>query len=90
MSQIDKIAYLPLLVWFIILLFILYFFMFSYFLAIFLTLLKVRISYFKKLKNMNVITFTSLLSLILKNLVYHINFNDTNRQILIKLVNKKI
>lgn len=63
MSQIDKIIYLPLLFWFIILLFILYFFIFSYFFSIFLSILKVRIIFYKEIKNNCIQKYTNLMNI---------------------------
>ena len=51
MSQIDKIVYIPLIVWFIILILVLYFIVFSFFLTIFLSIFKVRVLYFNKLND---------------------------------------
>jgi hypothetical protein len=63
MSQIDKIIYLPLLFWFIILLFILYFFIFSYFFTIFLSILKVRIIFYKDIKNNSILKYLNLINI---------------------------
>lgn len=51
MSQIDKVVYFPLLVWFCVLFLIFYFFMFSYFLTYFFYAFKVRLYFFNELIN---------------------------------------
>jgi len=63
MSQIDKIIYLPLLFWFIILLIFLYFFIFSYFFTIFLSILKVRIIFYKDIKNNCIQKYINLMNI---------------------------
>jgi hypothetical protein len=79
MSQIDKIIYLPLLFWFIILLILLYFFIFSYFFSIFLTILKIRIIFYKEIKNQCVLKYINLLNLIyFKNNYINIWINSIN------------
>lgn len=85
MSQIDKIIYLPLLLWFIAFIFLLYFIIFTYFLSIFISISKGRIIYIKfliskcniKMSNINYI-------LKLKNIIY-ILINISNN-----LLNNKI
>ena len=75
MSQIDKIIYIPVLFWFIILISILYFIVFSYFLTVFLTILKIRVLYFNdliKLCNNNI--KNAFLILLLHNLLW-LNYN---------------
>ena len=75
MSQIDKIIYIPVLFWFIILISILYFIVFSYFLTTFLTILKIRVLYFNdliKLCNNNI--KNAFLILLLHNLIW-LNYN---------------
>lgn len=69
MSQIDKIIYLPLLFWFIILLILLYFFIFSYFFSIFLSILKVRIIFYKEIKNNSIQKYINLLNLYTFNFI---------------------
>lgn len=54
MSQIDKIIYIPILIWFIFLFIFFYFLIFSYFLSIFLTIMKVRTLYYETLILYNV------------------------------------
>lgn len=49
MSQIDKIVYLPLLIWFILLFILFYLFVFSYFLKCFLITFRTRNLFFTKL-----------------------------------------
>jgi len=89
MSQIDKIIYLPLLFWFIILLILLYFFIFSYFFSIFLTILKIRIIFYKEIKNQCVLKYINLLNLIyFKNNYINIWINSINLFIN-KLINLK-
>jgi len=89
MSQIDKIIYLPLLFWFIILLFILYFFIFSYFFSIFLSILKVRMIFYKDIKNhsiqkyINFIVISNYYNLI-SNILYTSINSYTNRYIKLK------
>jgi len=70
MSQIDKIIYLPLLFWFIILLILLYFFIFSYFFSIFLSILKVRIIFYKDIKNNSIQKYINLLNLYTFNYIF--------------------
>lgn len=84
MSQIDKIIYLPLLFWFIILLILLYFFIFSYFFSIFLSILKVRIIFYKEIKNNSIQKYINLLNLYTFNFIL-INLFAT---ILNKFINK--
>jgi len=69
MSQIDKIIYLPLLFWFIILLIFLYFFIFSYFFSIFLSILKVRIIFYKDIKNNSIQKYINFLNLYTYNYI---------------------
>jgi hypothetical protein len=79
MSQIDKIIYLPLLFWFIILLFILYFFIFSYFFSIFLSILKVRIIFYKEIKNNCIQKYT--------NLIHIYNYYNISLNLLVMSIN---
>lgn len=64
MSQIDKIVYIPLIFWFIILMLVLYFIVFSFFLTIFLTIFKVRVLYFNKLNDICVNNYRIILILL--------------------------
>lgn len=85
MSQIDKIIYLPLLLWFIVLIVILYFIIFTYFLSIFISISKGRIIYIKSLIgkcNIKMSNITYILKL--KNILYFLNNISNN------LLNKKI
>jgi hypothetical protein len=80
MSQIDKIIYLPLLFWFIILILFLYFFVFSYFFSIFLSILKVRIIFYKEIKNNCIQKYTNLINLLTyyKVLINLLNISNNN------------
>lgn len=51
MSQVDRLVYVPLLFWFVILLLLLYFVVYSYFLPLFFTAFKVRRLFFYNLVN---------------------------------------
>lgn len=64
MSQIDKIVYIPLIFWFIILMLALYFIVFSFFLTIFLTIFKVRVLYFNKLNDLFINNYKIILILV--------------------------
>lgn len=78
MSQIDKIIYIPLLFWFIILIVILYFIIFSYFFSIFLTILKVRIIFYKEVKNNCILKYKHIIYIYLQNSILFICFNIFN------------
>ena len=85
MSQIDKIIYIPLLFWFIILILFLYFIIFSYFLTTFLTILKIRVLYFNDLvKLCNINIKNTFLILTLSNLLWLNYFIYSNLIILNK------
>lgn len=47
MSQVDKIAFLPLIIWFIFLIIILYWLVYTIFISIYISVFKIRILYFK-------------------------------------------
>lgn len=74
MSQIDKIVYIPLIFWFIILMLILYFIIFSFFLTIFLSIFQVRVLYFKKLNNVCVKNYKIILTLLLFNKILFLSY----------------
>ncbi len=78
MSQIDKIIYIPLLFWFIILIVILYFIIFSYFFSIFLTILKVRIIFYKDIKNNCILKYKQIIYIYLQKSLLFICFNVFN------------
>jgi len=80
MSQIDKIIYLPLLFWFIILILFLYFFVFSYFFSIFLSILKVRIIFYKEIRNNCIQKYKNLINLLTfyKVLINLLNISNNN------------
>lgn len=85
MSQIDKLIYLPLLLWFILFMIVLYFIIFSSFLSMFLSINKGRVIYIKSLinkcnKKMKRIVFI----LKFNNILFIINNISKN------LLNKKI
>jgi hypothetical protein len=84
MSQIDKIIYIPLLFWFIILILILYSIIFTIFLSQILSINKVRLKYINKLLD---------LTLVINKLIKYIN-NIINLYLLkvknIKLIKVKI
>ena len=89
MSQIDKIIYIPLLFWFIILIIVLYFLIFSYFLTIFLTIFKVRVLYFNsltKLCNNNIKNIFFIL--LLHNLVKLLKYKTRTLNIVKNIVKK--
>lgn len=67
MSQIDKIVYIPLIFWFIILILVLYFIIFSFFLTIFLSIFKTRVFYFKKLNDFFINNYKVIILLIFSN-----------------------
>lgn len=80
MSQIDKIIYLPLLFWFIILILFLYFFVFSYFFSIFLSILKVRIIFYKEIRSNSIKKYSNLINLLTfyKVLINLLNISNNN------------
>lgn len=51
MAQIDKIIYIPLVFWFIMLLILVYFIIFSFFISTFLSISKIRVFFFFELTN---------------------------------------
>lgn len=83
MSQIDKIVYIPLIFWFIVLMLILYFIIFSFFLTIFLTIFKVRVLYFNKLNDLFNNNYKIILILVSLNKVlfstYFLYLNKLNK-----------
>jgi len=83
MSQIDKIVYIPLIFWFIILMIVLYFIVFSFFLSIFLTIFKVRVLYFNKLNDLLNNNYRTILILVFFNKVlfptYFLYLNKLNK-----------
>ena len=83
MSQIDKIVYIPLIFWFIILIFILYFIVFSFFLSIFLTIFKVRVLYFNQLNDYLIKNYKLIIILISFNKIlfssYFLYLNKLNK-----------
>lgn len=83
MSQIDKLVYIPLIFWFIILMIILYFIVFSFFLTIFLTIFKVRVLYFNKLNDLFNNNYRTILILVSFNKVlfstYFLYLNKLNK-----------
>jgi len=85
MSQIDKIIYIPLLFWFIILILVLYFFIFSYFFSIFLTILKVRIIFYKDIKNNCILKYSDLINFFINNKILFVCLNFSNLSFLNKL-----
>lgn len=85
MSQIDKIIYIPLLFWFIILILVLYFFIFSYFFSIFLTILKVRIIFYKEIKNNCILKYSDLINFFINNKILFVCLNFSNINFLNKL-----
>lgn len=78
MSQIDKIIYIPLLFWFIILLIFLYFIIFSYFFSIFLTILKVRVIFYKEIKYNCIIKYADLINIYIQSNIFYICLNLLN------------
>jgi len=78
MSQIDKIIYIPLLFWFIILIIILYFIIFSYFFSIFLTILKVRIIFYKDIKNNCIKKYINIIYIYILNNMLYTSLNTLN------------
>ena len=79
MSQIDKIIYIPLLFWFIILILILYSIIFVIFLSQFLSINKIRFKYIN-----NILKISQITSKIIKYMNNLININ------ILKLKNLKI
>ena len=79
MSQIDKIIYIPLLFWFIILILILYSIIFVIFLSQFLSINKIRFKYIN-----NILKISQITSKIVKYMFNLININ------ILKLKNLKI
>jgi hypothetical protein len=79
MSQIDKIIYIPLLFWFIILILILYSIIFVIFLSQFLSINKIRFKYIN-----NILEISQITSKITKYMYNLININ------ILKLKNLKI
>ncbi len=83
MSQIDKIVYIPLIFWFIILVLVLYFIVFSFFLTIFLSIFKVRVLYFNKLNDFFITNYRAITILVSLNKVifstYFLYLNKLNK-----------
>ena len=79
MSQIDKIIYIPLLFWFIILILIIYSIIFVIFLSQFLSINKIRFKYIN-----NILKISQITSKITKYMYNLININ------ILKLKNLKI
>jgi len=57
MAQIDKVAYIPLLVWFILLFIVIYIFVYSFFLTVFILTFKTRNKYVEELMNLIVTSY---------------------------------
>jgi len=83
MSQVDKIIYIPLLFWFIILILILYFIIFTIFLSYFISISKGRIIYIQNIINISNIENENIDYI--KEYIFYLN----NKIINILHINKK-
>jgi hypothetical protein len=87
MSQIDKIIYLPLLFWFIILFAFLYIVIFSLFSIIIFTTVKTRILYIKDLYNF-LTNITRNMNILIKSPIHFIKTESIVNKNLLLLIKK--